>query len=176
MKYEYTFLERWILGADPQSVYDAMADFELYPKWGHPGYLEGSRRGEPGVVGTTGHLLVQGALPVKVKMNVRIARVIPGREIELDITGDLEGRTIRSVRAIGGGQVELISDMVCNPRIAWIRALTPILRPMFHWNHTYAVNSGMAGLARYLAAREPLRASSSRSRAAAGARTQTAPR
>jgi hypothetical protein len=154
MNYEYKFLERWILGASSQAVYDAMADFELYPRWGHPGYLEGTRQGPPGVVGTTGTLLVQGALPLKVKMKVRITRVIPGREIEIDITGDLEGRTIRTVRPIGSGQVELISDMVCNPRIGWVRALTPVLRPMFCWNHEHAVNAGVAGLARYLAAQE----------------------
>ena len=91
MEYEYTFLERWILPAAPEAVFAAVADFELYPKWGSPSYLAASRQGKPGVVGTTGRLLVRGGLPYKLKVTFRITGVTPGRQVELALGGDLEG-------------------------------------------------------------------------------------
>ena len=150
MRYQYAFVEKWTLGASPEAVFRALADFELWPRWGYPCYLEGTRQGKPGVVGTTGSVLVRGGLPVKVTMNLQITRVVPGRELELAISGDLEGFAIKSVRPMPGGTTELLSDMCCNPRLPWVRALTPVLRRMFCWNHEQAINAGYAGLARYL--------------------------
>ena len=148
--YDYVFLERWVLSASTDAVFHALADFELYPQWGHPGYLAGSRQGEPGAVGTTGRLLIQGGLPYKVKMNCRITRVIPGRELEVAVSGDLDGVAIKTVRPMPDGGAEFISDFRCNPHMPLIRALTPVLRPLFCWNHAQAINAAVAGLARYL--------------------------
>jgi uncharacterized protein YndB with AHSA1/START domain len=155
VEHDFTFLERWILPAAPEMVFAAVADFELYPKWGRPAYLAGSRQGKPGVVGTTGRLVARGALPYKLKVNCRVTRVVPGRELELTVGGDLEGVQTQIIRPLPDGTSELISDFRCNPRRSLIRALTPLLRPVFFWNHQQAMNPAMAGLARYLAARTP---------------------
>jgi hypothetical protein len=149
MKYKYVFMDRWLLPASPQEVYDALVDFDLYPRWGHPSYLSGRRQGPP-VVGCTGKLVVQGGLPYRVRLDCRITRLVPGREIAIAVKGDVSGEKIWMIRPMPGGNVELISDWRCNPNWFVFRALTPVLKPLFQWNHGQAINPAIASLSKYL--------------------------
>ncbi|MBC8134000.1 MAG: SRPBCC family protein [Deltaproteobacteria bacterium] len=149
MDYQYEFLDRWVLPATPDEVYEALVDFDLYPKWGYPGYQFGRRDAEPGV-GCTGKLVVQGGLPYKVNFDCKIIRLVPLREIAIAVEGDVSGVKIWTIRPMAGDNTELISDWRCNTNWVVFRTLTPVLKPMFRWNHGQCLNTAIAGLSKYL--------------------------
>jgi hypothetical protein len=147
--YEYIFVERWVLSAKPEAVYGALSDFNLYTRWGAPAYCAGTREG-PVQVGCTGKLSVHGSLPYKVQMKVRISSLVPNREIAIDVSGDVIGEKVWMLRPFGEHGTELISDWRCDPDWMVFRALTPVVKPLFRWNHGQCINTAVAGLARYL--------------------------
>ena len=153
-KYEYVLLDRWVLPGTAAQVYDALVDFDLYPRWGHPGYVSGRRNGRPGV-GCTGTLVVKGGLPYTATLDCTITRLLPRREIAIWVTGDLIGELVWRIRPLPDGRVELSKDWRCNTSAFMLRVLTPVLRPLFRWNHTKCLNDAIAGLTRYLSSTSP---------------------
>jgi hypothetical protein len=146
--YEYIFLERWVLAATPAEVYAALADFDQYTRWGYPAYFSARREG-PVAAGSAGKIVVQGGLPYKVNLDCAILELQPERLVSIDVTGDVIGKKMWMIRPFGEG-TELISDWRCDPSWAFFRALTPVFKPLFRWNHGQCINTAVAGLAQYL--------------------------
>ena len=146
--YDYIFLERWVLAATPAEVYAALADLDLYTRWGYPAYFSARREG-PIAAGSTGKIVVQGSLPYKVNIDCTILELEPERLISLDVTGDVIGKKTWMIRPLGEG-TELISDWRCDPSWMFFRALTPVFKPLFRWNHGQCINMAVTGLAQYL--------------------------
>jgi peroxiredoxin Q/BCP len=153
MDYEYVFLNRWILPVSPGDIYDAMVDYDLYPTWGHPSYVYGRRDGELNTVGCKGTIVVQGALPYKMRLDCTITGLVAAREIACAVTGDVDGEVLWTMRPMGSGDTELVMDWRCSPRWPLLRAAGPLCRPLFRWNHDQCKNAAIAGLSRYLARR-----------------------
>jgi len=139
-----------VLPAAPIQIYDAFLDFDRYPEWGYPSYLFGRRDGELGVVGCKGTIIVQGALPYKITLNITVRRLIPAQEIASSVTGDVEGEVAWSLRPMGSGDTEVLMDWRCNLRGIVLRAFSPVCKPLFRWNHDVCKNAAMAGLSKYL--------------------------
>jgi hypothetical protein len=53
------------------------------------------------------------------------------------------------VTAVAGGSAVRF-DWVVSPRVAWMRALSPVARPLFVWNHRALMREGGEALARRL--------------------------
>jgi len=65
------------------------------------------------------------------------------------VTGDVIGKKIWMIRPHGEG-AELISDWRCDPSWMLFRALTPVVKPLFRWNHGQCNNTAITGLSQYL--------------------------
>ena len=72
----------------------------------------------------------------------------PPREFEIRATGDLSGRGVWTLTQRGDA-VHVRFDWRVNADRALLRVLTPVLRPVFRWNHNYAIKRAMAGLEPY---------------------------
>src|SRR4051812_44995209 len=140
MNYEYVFRDRWVLAGSPAKVYAALSDFNLYPLWGYPGYLYGRRDGEL-AVGCKGKLTVQGGLPYKINFDVELSKLLPDREIEVIVGGDVTGIKKWLINPMPGGGTELISDWRCNVNWAFLKVMTPLIKPVFRWNHAQCLNT-----------------------------------
>jgi hypothetical protein len=65
------------------------------------------------------------------------------------VTGRVEGSGHWTVSTIEGGTLVRFDWWVA-PQLAWMRAVAPIARPIFSWNHRTLMAEGAMGLAKRL--------------------------
>lgn len=88
-------------------------------------------------------------------MTSRIVRYEAPREFEIEATGDLSGRGVWTLTPAADG-VHVRFDWRVNADRMLLRALTPVLRPLFRWNHSYAIARAKAGLEAYARGRSSM--------------------
>jgi uncharacterized protein YndB with AHSA1/START domain/quercetin dioxygenase-like cupin family protein len=173
----YVFVDEWDVAAPPEAVFSALADARTYPAWWRPVYIDVESDG-PAELGKESRQHFKGRLPYHLNTRSVITELDPPRRITAEVDGDLRGTGTWTLTPIGG--VPTTADVAVeggppgrNPgthvRFDWqvhadrrlLRLLTPVLRPLFRWNHNWAIARAMEGLepfARQLAsdaAREP---------------------
>ena len=88
--------------------------------------------------------------PRAAQLNQRLERP---REFEVSVVGDLTGKGTWSLTPSDGG-VHIHFDWRVIADRPLLRILTPVLRPLFRWNHTWAIARAKAGLESYARARD----------------------
>ena len=161
MAREYVFVDEWDVDAPREAVFEALADARTYPEWWTPVYIEVTGDGEPVAGAETRHEF-KGRLPYHLKTTSRIVRMDRPDEFEVEVAGDLTGRGVWTLTDNPDGRVHVRFDWRVIADRPLLRVLTPILRPVFRWNHDWSVQRAIEGLQPY-----------ARSRAAAGS-TSTA--
>ena len=69
--------------------------------------------------------------------------------IAADVDGDLRGRGTWTLAEIAGG-THVRFDWRVHADRPLLRALTPLLRPLFRWNHKWAIARAIEGLEPYV--------------------------
>jgi uncharacterized protein YndB with AHSA1/START domain len=147
MAREYVFIDEWDIDAPQQAIFEALADARTYPVWWQPTYREVKADGPP-AVGCISHHKFRARLPYTLSTTSTIVRLEPPREIEAEVDGDLSGRGIWTLTPTDG-KVHVRFDWRVNADRPLLRILTPVLRPLFRWNHNIAIERAMAGLEPY---------------------------
>ena len=147
MAAEYVFIDEWDVNAPIEAVFDALADACTYPAWWKPVYLEVESDGPP-AVGRVSHQHFKGRLPYQLRTTSEIVRLAPPRELEVKVEGDLTGRGVWTLTPTGAG-VHVRFDWRVVADRTLLRVLTPLLRPLFRWNHNWAIQRAMEGLEPY---------------------------
>lgn len=147
MAAEYVFIDEWDVAAPIEAVFEALADARTYPRWWTPIYQEVDAAGPP-AVGSVSHQRFKGRLPYVLKMTSEIVRLEPPREFEIRVHGDLTGRGVWTLEQ-RADRVHLRFDWRVIADRALLRILTPVLRPLFRWNHAYAIRCAEQGLEPY---------------------------
>jgi hypothetical protein len=143
MASEYVFVDEWEVAAPPEDVYDTIVDARTYPEWWKPVYLsvEGDER-------ETRHHF-KGRLPYALKMRARLVYEERPRTFDVEVDGDLRGRGRWTFTPTATG-TRLRWDWTVYADRPLLRYLTPVLRPLFRWNHNWAVARAREGLEPYL--------------------------
>jgi uncharacterized protein YndB with AHSA1/START domain len=143
---EYVFVDEWDVQAPPEAVYEALADARTYPEWWRPVYksVEGDRT-------ETRHRF-KGRLPYTLELRSLLVREDPPRQFETNVDGDLRGKGVWTFTPANGG-THVRWDWTVFADRPLLRYLTPILRPLFRWNHSWAVARARDGLEPYLRSR-----------------------
>jgi uncharacterized protein YndB with AHSA1/START domain len=144
---EYVFVDEWDVDAPAETVFEALADARTYPEWWKPVYLEAEADGPP-ELGRESRQHFKGRLPYHLHTISRITEYEPPRKLAADVEGDLRGRGVWTLTP---------RDGLTHVRFDWhvyadrplLRTLTPLLRPLFRWNHNWAISRAMAGLEPY---------------------------
>jgi uncharacterized protein YndB with AHSA1/START domain len=146
MAREYVFVDEWHVDAPPETVYEVMADARTYPDWWRPVYksVEGDR------TDTVHHF--KGRLPYTLEMRSSMVREEPPRQFEVQVDGDLRGKGIWTFTPRDGG-TDVRWDWIVFADRMLLRTLTPLLRPLFRWNHNWAVARAREGLEPYARSR-----------------------
>jgi uncharacterized protein YndB with AHSA1/START domain len=147
MAAEYVFLDEWDVDAPQQAVFEALADARTYPEWWTPTYQEVEADGPP-EVGRVSRQRFKARLPYTLSIRSMIVRLEPPHEFEIEVDGDLRGRGIWTL-APRAGKLHVRFDWRVYADRPLLRALTPILRPAFRWNHDQAIKRAMDGLEPY---------------------------
>lgn len=178
----YSFRTRWQLRADPDEVYEVLADVGEYCAW-WPQIREGIQTGEG-----SGDLVIRSKLPVDLRVHLEQRRRDPGARVLIArLTGDIEGGAAWRVEALPAADdrpaVEFAAgrpaaefaagrpagqfaragaaEPLCaayfvedvEARAAVLRRLAPLARPAFIANHAAMMRDGERSLARFLAER-----------------------
>jgi uncharacterized protein YndB with AHSA1/START domain len=144
---EYVFIDEWDLDAPQEAVFEALADARTYPEWWRPVYITVGADGPPRV-GCVSNQEFKGRLPYHLKMRSEIVRLDPPREFEVRTEGDLTGRGIWTLTPRGDG-VHVRFDWRVLADRPLLRSLTPLLRPLFRWNHNWSIKRAIEGLEPY---------------------------
>jgi uncharacterized protein YndB with AHSA1/START domain len=144
---EYVFVDEWDVAAPPHAVFDALADARTYPVWWTPVYLDVDAGGPP-ALGVESRQHFKGRLPYHLNIRSTITRLEPPHIVQGDVDGDLRGRGTWSLTPTAGGTHVRFDWRVYADR-PLLRVLTPVLRPLFRWNHKWAIARAMDGLEPY---------------------------
>jgi uncharacterized protein YndB with AHSA1/START domain/mannose-6-phosphate isomerase-like protein (cupin superfamily) len=143
----YVFVDEWDVAAPAEAVFDAVSDARSYPEWWTPVYIDVESDG-PAAVGKESRQHFKGRLPYHLHTRSTITRLEPPRLIQADVVGDLAGRgTWTLTPADGGTHVRFDWEVHADRKL--LKLLTPVLRPLFRWNHDWAIERAKAGLEPY---------------------------
>ncbi len=147
MARDYEFLDEWDVDAPAEAVFEALADARTYPEWWRPVYISVEADGPPDV-GRVSHQHFKGRLPYTLRTRSTIVRMDAPREFEVEVVGDLTGRGVWTLTPRNGG-VHVRFDWRVIADRPMLRYLTPVLRPLFRWNHDWSVKRAIEGLEPY---------------------------
>jgi uncharacterized protein YndB with AHSA1/START domain len=147
MAAEYVFVDEWDVDAPQEAVFRALADARTYPTWWQPTYREVQADGPP-AVGCSSRHRFKAALPYTLSTVSTIVRLDAPREIEVEVDGDLRGHGVWTMSS-SNGKVHVRFDWRVHADRALLRTLTPVLRPLFRWNHNVAIKRAIVGLEAY---------------------------
>jgi hypothetical protein len=152
MASEYLFIDEWDVDAPQDAVFDALADARTYPVWWTPIYREVDADGPP-AIGCASRQRFKARLPYTLSTVSTIVRLEPPDEFEVQVVGDLRGTGVWKLKP-AGGKVHVRFDWRVHADRPLLRILTPVLRPLFRWNHNAAIKRAMAGLEPYARAQQ----------------------
>jgi uncharacterized protein YndB with AHSA1/START domain len=147
MAAEYVFIDEWDVEAPAEAVFEALADARTYPEWWGAVYLDVQADCAP-QVGCVSQHEFKGRLPYHLKTTSEIVRLDPPREFEVKVVGDLTGRGVWTLTP-GDGRVHIRFDWRVLADRPLLRYLTPILRPVFRFNHNWSIQRAREGLEPY---------------------------
>jgi mannose-6-phosphate isomerase-like protein (cupin superfamily)/uncharacterized protein YndB with AHSA1/START domain len=153
---EYLFVDEWDVAAPREAVFDALADARTYPEWWKPVYLDVEADGDP-ELGKESRQHFKGRLPYHLHTRSRISRLEPGHVVAGEVDGDLRGTGVWTLSDLPGGGTHVRFDWRVYADKPLLRALTPVLRPAFRWNHAWAIARAKEGLEPYARARASAR-------------------
>jgi uncharacterized protein YndB with AHSA1/START domain len=148
---EYVFIDEWEVEAPQAGVFDALADARTYPAWWRPVYINVDADCPPRI-GCVSHQEFKGRLPYHLKTCSEIVRLERPRELEVVVAGDLTGKGIWTLTP-RDGRVHIRFDWRVIADRPLLRYLTPVLRPLFRWNHNWSIKRAMEGLEPYARSR-----------------------
>jgi quercetin dioxygenase-like cupin family protein/uncharacterized protein YndB with AHSA1/START domain len=149
----YLFVDEWDVAAPPEAVFEAIADSRSYPRWWRPVYLEVQADGPP-TLGVPASHHFKGRLPYHLHTRSVVTEIDPPRRVVGEVEGDLRGRgTWTLTPAPQGTHVRF--DWQVHADRPLLRALTPVLRPIFRWNHNWAIARAKEGLEPYARSARP---------------------
>jgi hypothetical protein len=96
------------------------------------------------------HQHFKGRLPYHLHTRSVIVELDRPRTITADVDGDLRGRGTWTLTPVGDG-THVRFDWQVHADRRLLRMLTPLLRPVFRWNHNWAVARAIDGLEPYAA-------------------------
>jgi quercetin dioxygenase-like cupin family protein/uncharacterized protein YndB with AHSA1/START domain len=140
----YLFVDEWDVAAPVEAVFDAIADSRSYPRWWRPVYLDVQADG-PAALGTTARHHFKGRLPYHLHTRSVIVDIDPPYRVVAEVDGDLRGRGAWTLTPTSQG-THVRFDWQVHADRKLLRVLTPVLRPILRWNHSWAIARAIEGL------------------------------
>lgn len=152
---DYEFLTRWRVAAPPGEVFRVIDDVPGYPQWWPEVWLAVTavEPGDADKVGARYALHTRGRLPYTLRWESRTTEKTFPTRIALDATGDFVGRGVWTFAPAAGGGTDVTYDWRLRAEKPLLRRLSFVLKPLFRWNHDWAMARGYEGLVRELARR-----------------------
>ncbi|MFN7926928.1 MAG: SRPBCC family protein [Blastocatellia bacterium] len=140
---EYAFLTEWRVTAPIELVYDILKDGNDYKRWWPDVYLESDYipSGDPNGIGDQVVLLTKGWLPYKLRWTATAERRERPHTIAIRASGDFNGRGVWQLQQVGE-ECDIKFDWRLTADKPLLRWLSPLFKPIFKWNHRWAMERG----------------------------------
>jgi len=143
----YHFITEWKLNATVQEAYTIIKDSSSLAQWWPSVYLEVTTL-SPGMANGVGKqvaLWTKGYLPYTLRWNFEVVQLIPCKKIVIEATGDLKGCGVWTFQSTGQG-CTILYDWNTSFDKAYLSWFSFILRPVFGFNHRWAMDRGIDSL------------------------------
>ena len=146
MDNEYRFVDRWFVPAPLEEAYDVVGDTVRYPDWWGDVFVDVEGDGGPPRPGRHVRIVSRGFLPYLLRWEAEVVDAEAPRTFGFTMTGDFVGSGSWTFEPVEAG-----TDAVFEfrPRVekAGVKQLSPLLKPLFRWNHRWAMERGERGIA-----------------------------
>lgn len=147
---DYNFLTVWKFDAPLERVYNTVHNADEYHLWWKgQSKVETIKRGDALGVGAVKKFKTRSVLPYTLIYTGTVLEVEPLKKVVGTTTGELEGRgtwifeTEKEISIVKYYWVVKTNSLLMN-------FLTPVMKPIFEWNHDVVMRWGEEGLAKYL--------------------------
>ncbi len=143
----YRFEDRWHVPFTAEKVWEVLSRPEDYPRWWRGVYLSAKPLDNSG---KRVAVVAKGRLPYKLRFTIETLRTEKPSLIEFRATGDFVTDVSRWVLKPEGEGTAVILEW--NPRVEkpLVKFLSPILKPLFYWNHEWTMKRGQRQIVEYL--------------------------
>jgi Polyketide cyclase / dehydrase and lipid transport len=150
---EYRFVDRWLVRAPLEATYDVIGDTVGYPRWWGDVFVSVEGDAGPPRLGRHVRIVSRGFLPYLLRWEAQIVDADPPRRFAFVMTGDFVGSGSWTF-ASGDNGTSVIFEF--RPRVdkPGVKQLSPVLKPLFRWNHRWAMERGERGLNAFFAHRD----------------------
>lgn len=151
----FDLITHWHIPAPVDHVWAALTDPESWPHWWpYVAAVHTLRPGDASGVGSLRSIEWSTRLPYHLVIEVEAVEARRHERLRARSRGQLTGEGIWLLHGAGAStdvtyvwRVELVKP--------WMRALSPLLAPVFRWNHAGVMRAGEAGLTRHLSSTGP---------------------
>lgn len=152
---DYHFITHWRMPATIDEVSTILGDAEDLVRWWPSVYLkvEEVESGDEDGVGKVVTLHTKGWLPYTLKWSFRVTESNAPHGFALEAWGDFVGRGIWSFEQ-DGAFANVTYDWKIRADKPLLRLFSPILKPLFSWNHHWAMRQGEESLLREIKRRQ----------------------
>jgi hypothetical protein len=150
----FNFVDHWEFEAPIDVIWNEIADPLDWPAW-WPSMVrvEELEPGDEAGLGAMRRYTVKGALPYHVSFDMRTTIVDPHRRIEGEAAGDVQGRGVWTFSE-RDNTTHVRYEWTVDVSKGWMVLLSPIMRPLFAWNHHFVMRRGLQGLTERLRSRK----------------------
>ncbi len=151
---EFHIPTTWRVKGTAAQVYDLLSRPGEFPRWWPEVYLdvEEIKPGDSNGIGRLVALRTKGKLPYELNWQAEMTDADKPHRMSVRARGDLDGHGEWRLRQ-DGEWVVVTYDWTVLVTKQWMIVLAPLLKPVFAWNHKWAMQRGHEGLVRELARR-----------------------
>ena len=149
---EYRFVDRWLVPAPVEETYDVVGNTLAYPEWWGATFIAVEGDAGPPRPGRHAKILSRGLLPYKLRWEAEFADANAPHGFSFTMNGDFVGGGSWTFEPADGGTSAVFTFA---PRVEkpGVKQLSPLLKPLFRWNHRWAMKHGERGIQALFAAR-----------------------
>jgi uncharacterized protein YndB with AHSA1/START domain len=150
---DFVLVSHWRIAAPRERVWDALKHPADWPRWWpYVKAVDELDAGDADGLGARYRFHWTSRLPYSLRLVTTVVEIRKPERIVARAEGDLSGTgTWRLDESDGATAVEYTWSVGLDR--AWMRALLPLLRPAFAWNHNAVMSAGERGLRAHLGAR-----------------------
>lgn len=148
---EFRLVSDWRIDAPRERAWAALKAPTEWPGWWcYVASVEELDRGYSNGVGARHRFHWTSRLPYAIDIDMHTVEMRERELIRAEAKGDLQGEGLWELSDTPTGTLARYTWRVTLDK-AWMRALAPLLRPVFAWNHHAVMAAGERGLQRVLA-------------------------
>jgi uncharacterized protein YndB with AHSA1/START domain len=157
----YHFEDHWDVPFPIEDVWTVLSKAREFPLWWKGVYLSAiplDGAVDP-KVGARVAAVARGRLPYKLRFTIETTALVKPELIAFRATGDFETDESRWLLTRKGSGTQVMLDW--NPRVEkpLVKWLSPVLKPVFRWNHEWTMIRGQKQIVAYMAGRASNRTS-----------------